>query len=112
MSRMTQVTTRSSQVREQLGHPVIDGDGHVLEPVPLFADFLRDHGRGDIVESAPMFRRLDQRRAMGNSSLDERRRRGLMPIFWASAIGDTDYFATVTAPARYYERLDETGIDF
>jgi predicted TIM-barrel fold metal-dependent hydrolase len=109
---LKQATTRSALVRQQLGHPVVDGDGHVLEPVPLFADFVRDHGRADLVESAPMFRRATVRRAVGDASPDERRRKGLLPMFWASAIGDTDYFATVTAPGRYYERLGEAGIDF
>jgi predicted TIM-barrel fold metal-dependent hydrolase len=36
----------------------------------------------------------------------------MYPAFWTAACGDTDYFATVTAPSRYSERLSEAGIDF
>jgi hypothetical protein len=47
---MSQVTapasTRSARIREQLGHPVIDGDGHVIEHLPVFADFYELVGDG------------------------------------------------------------------
>src|SRR6185295_1826566 len=33
--------SKSAKVRTQLTHPVIDGDGHWLEPIPLFLDYLR-----------------------------------------------------------------------
>ena len=33
--------SKSAAVRAQLDHPVIDGDGHWLEPVPIFLDYLR-----------------------------------------------------------------------
>ena len=46
------------------------------------------------------------------ASQEERRRRGMYPAFWTAACGDTDYFATVTAPSRYADRLGEAGIDF
>ena len=29
-------------MRTQLDHPVIDGDGHWLEPMPIFLDYLRE----------------------------------------------------------------------
>src|SRR5437016_4047824 len=34
--------SKSAAVRAQLDHPVIDGDGHWLEPVPIFLDYLRE----------------------------------------------------------------------
>ena len=36
--------SKSAAVRAKLNHPVIDGDGHWLEPIPIFLDFLRDVG--------------------------------------------------------------------
>ena len=33
--------SKSAKVRTQLTHPVIDGDGHWLEPIPIFLDYLR-----------------------------------------------------------------------
>src|SRR4030095_7927244 len=42
--------SKSAAVRAKLGHPVIDGDGHWLEPVPIFLDFLRDVGGASAVD--------------------------------------------------------------
>ena len=33
--------SKSAAVRARLNHPVIDGDGHWLEPIPIFLDYLR-----------------------------------------------------------------------
>ena len=33
-----------ADIRAQLGHPVIDCDGHWLEPIPVFLEYLRDLG--------------------------------------------------------------------
>ena len=103
--------TRSAEIRASLRHPVIDGDGHLLEALPAFADFVGGHGRGDLVDTAPFFQRAELRRTQREASMEERRVRGLLPMFW-STTGDTDYFATVVTPARYYERLGDAGIDF
>ncbi len=104
--------TRSSAIRATLGHPVIDGDGHIVEMIPVFADFIRDHGRGDIVDRAVIFnmerRSAEQERAM---AIALRRAAGLVPATWTIPT-DAEYFATVTTPSRYYERLGEAGIDF
>ena len=42
--------SKSAAVRAKLGHPVIDGDGHWLEPIPIFLDFLRDVGGPSAVD--------------------------------------------------------------
>ena len=40
----------SAEVRAALGHPVIDCDGHIIEPAPLVAEFLRDLVPGAVVD--------------------------------------------------------------
>src|SRR6059036_2694617 len=42
--------SKSSAVRAQLDHPVIDGDGHWLEPVPIFLDYLRQLAGPSVAE--------------------------------------------------------------
>lgn len=42
--------SKSAAVRARLNHPVIDGDGHWLEPVPLVLDCLRDVAGPALVE--------------------------------------------------------------
>src|SRR5262245_48509247 len=40
----------SAKVRRRLDHPVIDGDGHWLEPMPIFLDYLREVGGPGLVD--------------------------------------------------------------
>jgi predicted TIM-barrel fold metal-dependent hydrolase len=98
--------TRSAELREQLGHPVVDGDGHVVELMAVFLDFVRDHGHGALLDGM-----LNRRRAIEDLSMQERLEGGVLPHSW-HVPADTEYYATVTSPKRYYERLGETGIDF
>ena len=37
-------------LRAKLDHPVIDGDGHLIEAAPLFNDYLRQVGGAELVE--------------------------------------------------------------
>jgi predicted TIM-barrel fold metal-dependent hydrolase len=100
------VTSRSARIREELGYPVIDGDGHIVELLPVFLDFVRDHGHGALLEGM-----LNRRRAIEDLSMEERREGGILPHSWHVA-ASTEYYATVTSPKRYHERLGEAGIDF
>jgi predicted TIM-barrel fold metal-dependent hydrolase len=102
----TATRSRSAHLREELGHPVLDGDGHIVELMPVFLDFVRDHGHGALLDGM-----LDRRRAIEDLSMDERRRGGVLPHSW-HVPAKTDYYATVTSPKRYHERLGEAGIDF
>ncbi len=98
--------TRSARIREQLGHPVIDGDGHIVELLPVFLDYVRDHGAGALLTGI-----FDRRRAIEDLSMDDRRQGGVLPHSW-HVPASTEYYATVTSPKRYHERLGEAGIDF
>ena len=104
--------TRSQAIRARLDHPVIDGDGHVIELIPVFADYLREHGHGDVVDATPMFTMQGGlAKAQGELSQAELRAAGMVPAGWTTPT-DTDYLATITSAPRYYERLGEAGIDF
>jgi predicted TIM-barrel fold metal-dependent hydrolase len=99
-------STRSAAIRRELGHPVLDGDGHIVELLPVFLDFVRDHGHGDLAD------RLVRRRAIEDLSLDDRRAGGILPHSW-HVPASTEYYATITSPQRYHDRLfEEAGIDF
>jgi len=104
-------TTRSARVREQLDHPVIDGDGHWLEPVPIFCEFLRDAGGAAMVDRYLAM----MHQAFGTwyeLTPDERlARRQIRPPWLGDAPNMLDR-ATALLPALLYERLDEFGIDF
>jgi predicted TIM-barrel fold metal-dependent hydrolase len=106
MAQVRGTKSRSAQIREELGYPVLDGDGHIVELFPVFADFVRDHGGGFAIDAFTAGRGGGQ-----DLSPEDRRRGGLIPHSW-HVPSSTEYYATVTSPARYHDRLGEAGIDF
>lgn len=106
MTQGKKTKSRSAEIREQLGYPVLDGDGHIVELFPVFADFVRDHGGGSSIDAFTAGRGGAQ-----DLSPEERRQGGLIPQSW-HVPSSTEYYATVTSPSRYHERLGEAGIDF
>jgi predicted TIM-barrel fold metal-dependent hydrolase len=99
-------SSRSAQTRKQLDHPVIDGDGHIVELMPVLLDYVRDNGCGALLHGI-----LNRRRAIEDLSMAERRQGGVLPHSW-HVPASTEYYATVTSPQRYYDRIGEAGIDF
>jgi predicted TIM-barrel fold metal-dependent hydrolase len=101
--------SRSAAVRARLGHPVIDGDGHWLEPIPIFLEYLTD-------VAGPTIRDRWVKKAKDTTWYDatpaERVRRRLhRPTWWGEPTNTLDR-ATAMVPRLFHERLDELGIDF
>src|SRR5579872_2434804 len=42
--------TRSAEIRERVGHPIIDSDGHVVEFEPTLLDYIREAGGSAMLE--------------------------------------------------------------
>src|SRR5208337_3408781 len=105
--------TRSAEVRERVGHPIIDSDGHVVEFEPALLDYIRDVGGPKILEryktaldTAFYFR-------WNHLTLAERReQRAPRPVFWPYPAKNTYDRATAALPRLLYQRLDEMGLDF
>ena len=102
---MTQVVSKSMQIRERLGHPVVDADGHYIDLHGVFESYVRDRGRGDLMDRSAF------KTFVPGETQEERVARIGIPGFWI-APGETRYFSTVTVPSLYYERLGEAGVDF
>jgi len=101
--------SKSAAVRARLDHPVIDGDGHWLEPVPIFLDYLRQVAGPSVTE-----RFVNKQKETGwyEWSREERRdRRTHRPTWWGEP-ADTLDRATAMVPRLFHERLDDFGIDF
>src|SRR5262249_58650801 len=47
----TEITAQVKALRAKLDHPVIDGDGHLIEPAPLFHKYLQQVGGTALVDS-------------------------------------------------------------
>jgi predicted TIM-barrel fold metal-dependent hydrolase len=101
------------QVREAIGHAVIDADAHHVEISVAFADFVRDNGDGKLLDDpAVKAAGLSDEAGEFVPALAERRRLHISarPVWWTP--GDTLDYASVAMPGLYQERLQEAGIDF
>ena len=101
---------RAAEINASLKHPVIDGDGHWLEPVPVFLEYLNEVGGAKAVDR---MRALWQRgHAWYRSSWEERQHSRTRRSNWWGATSNTLDKATALLPALMNERLPELGIDF
>jgi hypothetical protein len=46
--------SRSAEIHAQLDHPVVDGDAHWLESVPVFHDYVKATGGPSMLKEAPV----------------------------------------------------------
>ncbi|HZQ56521.1 MAG TPA: amidohydrolase family protein [Acidimicrobiales bacterium] len=100
-----------SSVRAEIGHPVVDGDGHVVEPLPLVADYIRKVAGGDVADRfAGSSGAFTVRAGPGAAQRGLRPGTAISP--WWALPTDARERATGFLPALLYERLDEVGIDF
>src|SRR3954449_2892394 len=99
------------QIRSQLKHPVVDGDGHWLENAPVFSEKKRK-AAGDKSAEGFLAALRSTADALKMTPEERRRRRVAMPNFWNRQAENTLDRATAMMPKMLYERLDEIGLDF
>jgi len=104
------VERQATDIRAQLNHPVIDGDGHWLEPIPVFLDYLRDAGGPGAVDRIRALWR--QNSEWYRTDWPERKRQRLRRTIWWGVTTNTRDKASALLPALLNERLPELGIDF
>jgi predicted TIM-barrel fold metal-dependent hydrolase len=101
---------RAAEIRAGLDHPVIDGDGHWLEPIPVFLEYLAEAGGHGAVDSIrALWRQSDE---WYRSDWPERQRKRLRRTIWWGVSTNTLDKASALLPALLNERLPELGIDF
>jgi len=103
-------THRAAQIRASLGHPVIDGDGHWMEPIPVFLEYLSEVGGPKAVDAMRAY--WHRNSAWYRASDAERQHRRLRRTIWWGVTSNTLDKATALLPALLNERLPELGIDF
>ena len=108
--------TKSERIRASLDYPVIDTDGHVIEFLPLFLDYLTEVGGKQMAE------RFD-REAVGDNLNrpttwhrmtpgERREQRAWRPVWWIKPTLNTLDRATAMLPRLLRERMDAMGMDF
>src|ERR1044072_5792481 len=99
---------RAEQIRAGLAHPVIDGDGHWMEPIPVFLEYLSEVGGPACVDRMrSSWRRGD---AWYRSTPEERQRHRMRRTIWWAVTSNTMDKATALLPKLLDERLPELGI--
>src|SRR5690242_19122099 len=99
------------QIRSQLKHPVVDGDGHWLEYAPVFSEKMRK-AAGDKSADGFLAALRSTVDALKMTPEERRQKRVAMPNFWNRQAENTLDRATAMMPKMLYDRLDEIGLDF
>jgi predicted TIM-barrel fold metal-dependent hydrolase len=105
---MTTTETSSAGIRAQLGHPVIDADGHFVEYMPLLLEFLREVGGPSAADHFAV--RFPRWYALSNGERQDKRY--TRPPWWALPTANTVDSATSMLPGLLASRMDEIGLDF
>ena len=109
--------TAAARLRAQLGHPVVDADGHIIETAPVFLPFfeeyVRDIGGGDLAEKFRKAGGMDfdemVLRPWSRLSWEERRSTwATRPSWWSLPAASSLDRATSHIPRLLYERLEES----
>src|SRR5579872_5678495 len=102
--------SESARIHRRLDHPVIDGDGHWLEPIPVLEEYLDELGGARAVDT---FRTWCRAKADVYALIPaERQRRRIARGNWWGASNKAIDRATSLAPGLMYERLGDFGVDF
>jgi len=111
----------AARLRADLGHPVIDADGHIIETAPVwkpfFEDYVKDVAGGDMAARFAAAGGMDfdetVLRPWSRLGWDERRAIwATRPSWWSLPAANTLDRATAHLPRLLHRRLDDLGIDF
>ena len=72
--------TPAAKIRAKLNHPVIDGDGHWMEPIPVFLDYLAEVAGTQAVDA--LRAHWHRKDVWYRSTADERQRQRIRRIIW------------------------------
>ena len=115
MNAATEISP-SEEIRSNLSHPVLDCDGHYIEVMPHYFDFVEEVGGPSMVEAFRRNRIGETRMkpsAWHNMNREQRQYqlRWRRPFYGFPARNTRDR-ATAMIPRMLYERMDEIGVDF
>ena len=104
-------SSKVQQIRKSLNHPVIDGDGHFIEYLPLVRDFVAEDFGKDIANRFEQMSKSSQ--LVRKVPVESRRTAGISrTAWWALPAQNTLDRATAMLPKLMYERLEQLGIDY
>jgi predicted TIM-barrel fold metal-dependent hydrolase len=104
-------TSASAAIREKLGHPVIDVDGHTSEYIPALEPYLREVGIS--TDFNTLFRGVlgAVQHYYDLSPADRRDQRVMKPPWWTRPMRLAEDRAASCFPRYLRSRMDELGCD-
>lgn len=100
----------AARIHAEMGHPILDGDGHWIESLPVLLDYIRSAGGTEIAQRYE--KSQEGRGEWYGASWEERRNRRLRRGNWWITTADTTDFASGMLPALLESRMDELALDF
>jgi predicted TIM-barrel fold metal-dependent hydrolase len=110
----TRSETRSKEIRDSLGHPVIDCDGHMADLLPVMLEFLHEVGGAGLVDrltNQGSYQTVVGKETLA-TTLAERRYDGRVYDAWWALSPRTLDRATAMLPRLLEDRMGEMGVDF
>ncbi len=107
---MTGKTTDVAKIRAQIKHPIVDGDGHWVESVPVLIDYVSQVAGPKMAEAYAKF--CTGHRKWYDATDEERKQQRIRRAAWWLSPTDTYDRATIMMPALLKSRMDELGIDY
>ena len=110
--------TKAAALRERLGHPVVDADGHYIETGPALKEFVREYARaeggGDLAERFERVGGIDYDETVLRpwsrlSDVERRATWATRPPWWSLPAANTLDRATAHLPRLLAERLGDLG---
>jgi predicted TIM-barrel fold metal-dependent hydrolase len=112
---MTKSTTAdSARIRSRLKHPIVDGDGHIVELNSVILDYLKQVAGGRVARRYELLM-TEGGGPWGWYAMNAKERRdwhAMRPPFWIMPARNTLDRATALLPNLMRERLEECGIDY
>jgi predicted TIM-barrel fold metal-dependent hydrolase len=101
-------------IREQVGHPIVDADGHQMEHFPTVYDFVGEAAGSEIKKRWEDFGNTPTMPTGPEGTADTYAYalNGVMTSFWATPAKNTLDRVTSTLPELLYRRLPEIGLDY
>ena len=104
MPRRFQAGDEVRRIRARIGHPIVDGDGHLLEFVPLVLDIAAEVAGPRLAERI--------RAWLAGATDPHAARFAPARVFWGLPEENTLDRMTATLPQLLHRRTEEIGLDF
>lgn len=103
--------SRAEDARARIGHPVIDGDGHMIEVEPILLEYMKQVGGESLVQDYVKWCQSRWRRWYDADHATRRAWHIQRTTYWGFPSANTVDRMTCMLPGMMRARMDKLGID-